>query len=382
MLSIAQHLVKVDSNCMVLVLSGSNALPAFSLSDRMDYIKLPCLRRTLGGKYGVKSLKLPFQEVLDLRANLILNTVLGFEPDLVMVDKKPFGVGNELFPVLDLLERRTLSPRMVLLLRDVLDNSESTRALWEKNRYHDAIERYYDEVLVVGQSRVFDMVEEYAFPAATAERLRYCGYIQKHDPENVPSGPAEGDSGEQPRQVLVTPGGGEDGMGLVESYVGGILRRPPPNTCSLIILGPEFHREARQRVLSAIEDQPHIECHDFTDCMHQHMLDADLVVSMAGYNTTFEALSLNRRMLLVPRNRPSEEQLIRAQKLGEMGLVNWIHPDRLSENTLIDAVEQSLQERSLKGARELLRFNGLDRVCDAVGALVDDSFQWQAQAAL
>jgi predicted glycosyltransferase len=99
-----------------------------------------------------------------LRANLIKSATIDFAPDVVLVDKKPFGVQDELAGVLEMMSRAAHKPRLVLLLRDILDSAEATRGVWQKNGYYEAVSTYYDEVLVVGSPEIFDLRREYAFP--------------------------------------------------------------------------------------------------------------------------------------------------------------------------------------------------------------------------
>ena len=51
---------------------------------------------------------------------------------------------------------------------------------------------------------------------------------------------------------------------------------------------------------------------------------------MGGYNTSCEILACGRRALIVPRIIPRREQLIRAQRLSELGAVDVLHPQALS----------------------------------------------------
>ncbi|MEQ1838244.1 MAG: glycosyltransferase, partial [Candidatus Nitrotoga sp.] len=83
MLVIAQALVDSDPNLSVLILSGSPMLHAFRISPRIDYIKLPCLTRTLSGDYEAKSLNLAHDQILRMRSNLIRNSIIDFDPDLI-----------------------------------------------------------------------------------------------------------------------------------------------------------------------------------------------------------------------------------------------------------------------------------------------------------
>ena len=40
--------------------------------------------------------------------------------------------------------------RLVLVLRDILDRPDATIRSWETGRYTDAIDRFYDRILVLG----------------------------------------------------------------------------------------------------------------------------------------------------------------------------------------------------------------------------------------
>jgi predicted glycosyltransferase len=72
---------------------------------------------------------------------------------------------------------------------------------------------------------------------------------------------------------------------------------------------------------------------------------ADLVVAMAGYNTTAEILRSGRPALLVPRAGPSAEQQMRASRFAERGWVHWLPPATLSGTSMADAVDRALVSR-------------------------------------
>ena len=215
MLAISKHLAGRDQDVSILIISGSPMVHAFRVSRRMDYVKLPSLKRSQTGDYDVKSLGLDFDETIKLRANIILSTALDFNPDLMLVDKKPYGVGNELAATLDVLQRRVNRPKLVLLLRDILDSPEATISVWQKNGYYDAIQSLYDRVLVVGSADIFDLTKQYKFPLPCADQMRFCGYIRR-DTECRPRDVVRDELqiGDDPL-ILVTAGGGEDGDRLL-----------------------------------------------------------------------------------------------------------------------------------------------------------------------
>jgi predicted glycosyltransferase len=370
MLEIAQHLVSHDPQASILIVSGSPMLHAFRIPPRVDYIKLPCLRRTLRGGYDVKFLDLEYDQLMKLRANIIVSTILDFAPDLILVDKKPFGVGNELAPAFQLMQRRVKRPKLVLLLRDILDSAEATIPVWRKNGYFEAIESFYDEVMVVGSPEIFDLAREYEFPPETRAKVRYCGYLKrKRGTISRESLRADLQVGDEPL-VLVTVGGGEDGYRLLSAYLNG-LSGITPAFKSLIICGPEMAEQDRARVLAAAQTSGKVMAKDFTDDMMSYMDAADLVVCMGGYNTTCELLTLKKRAIIVPRVLPVQEQWIRAERLAALGIFRALHPDRLSPGVLMDAVEEELA-RSNVHARGLYNvdLDGLPRIARSIDALL------------
>ena len=180
MLEIARALVDASPDVSVLVVTGSPMLHAFRIPPRIDYVKLPCLARGADGRYGARTLDLTLAATVRLRANLIRSAIADFEPDLILVDKKPFGVEDELAGALAALHAGGEHAKLVLLLRDILDSpGGDDPRLAQNGCFYEAIEAYYDEVLVVGDADVFDLRREYAMPPFAAAKVTFCGYIAR-----------------------------------------------------------------------------------------------------------------------------------------------------------------------------------------------------------
>ena len=381
MLEISKHLAASDPDVSILIISGSPMLHAFRIPERVDYIKLPCLTRTTRGGYEVKFLQTSFEDVMRLRANIILSAVLDFAPDLILVDKKPFGVSNELAPVIDLLGRRLQRPKMVLLLRDILDSPEATAQVWEKNGYYEAIERYYDQVLVVGSLDVFDLGAEYRFPPETRAKIRFCGYIKRS--RGLTSRQVTRENygvGSEPL-VLVTPGGGEDGYQLVTNYLLGLRDHAPTQAMkSIVVCGPEMHTDQRREIHTLAAACAGVHLLDFSDDMASLMDAADLVVCMGGYNTICELLTLKKHAVMVPRTKPVQEQWIRAERFARKGVFRALHPDHLTPKTLISMVKEEVANSNVH-SRLLYQVDlgGLDKIRESVDLLLHDQVANQAQ---
>ena len=374
MLEISKHLAASNPDVSILIISGSPMLHAFRIPERIDYIKLPCLTRTTRGGYQVKFLQSSLEDIMKLRSNIILSAVLDFAPDLILVDKKPFGVGNELAPVVDLLRRRVERPKMVLLLRDILDSPEATAQVWEKNGYYEAIERYYDEVLVVGSPEVFDLGAEYRFPPEARAKIHYCGYIKRSRGRTSRQATRESYAVGAEPLVLVTPGGGEDGYNLIASYLLGIRDSAPRQTFkSIVVCGPEMRDDKRREIHELAAECSGLSLLDFSDDMASLMDAADLVVCMGGYNTICELLTLKKHAVIVPRTKPVLEQWIRAECLARKGVFRSLHPDRLTPKALLSMVNEELANKNVH-SRLLYQVDmgGLEKIGESIERLLQD----------
>src|SRR5260370_12514473 len=96
MLAICKHLHASIPDLSILIVSGSPMLQSFRVEPGIDYIKLPCLKRTELGELGVRCLDLDLSAIIRLRRELILSTVMSYRPDVLLVDKKPDGLAGEL----------------------------------------------------------------------------------------------------------------------------------------------------------------------------------------------------------------------------------------------------------------------------------------------
>ena len=179
MFAICQHLLKSIPNLSILLLSGSPILQSFRLPVGLDYIKLPCLNRGRSGQMAVKYLNADLESTLKLRSELILAAARNYQPDLVLVDKKPSGIQGELNLTINYLKTYLPATKLVLLLRDILDTPEKTIQEWHREDYYRQVESIYDRLLVVGMPELFDLIQEYQFNSAIADKVRYCGYIRK-----------------------------------------------------------------------------------------------------------------------------------------------------------------------------------------------------------
>ncbi len=366
MLSICNYLIEHFHDLSILVISSSPMIHLLQIPNRLDYLKLPCLNRSEEEGYTVKFLGTDIDETIRLRARMIRSAVIGFRPELFLIDKKPFGIKNELEGTLEYIKSHLAETKIVLLLRDILDKPESTIRVWKKNLYFKVIERFYALVLVVGTSDVFNVIKEYQFPQMIAKRVQFCGYIARERSRKTrESIRKELGLGDDPL-VLVTPGGGQDGYRLLETYITG-LDLLPGEVKSLLISGPEMPDHQREHLLEAMLKYPSLKVLSFTEDMMGFIEAADVVISMGGYNTVCEILTLKKRAIIVPRVKPVEEQAIRAERMAKLNLFRTIHPDCLSPESLTSILIEELKAKPETNGVSELDMGALPRIAELLG---------------
>jgi predicted glycosyltransferase len=338
--AIAHALVGHHKKLNVLILSGSPIIGRFSFRARVDFVRVPGIIKLKNGDYTSLNLDVDIQHTLALRASIIEHTAQVFDPHLFLVDKEPLGLLGEVSKTLRLLKRRG-GCRLVLGLRDIMDDPHSLAEEWRRKGVIPALQRLYDHVWVYGLRQIYDPVSAYGFPASVADKTVFTGYLRRESNSEAQLPPGLAERLDRQEYLLITSGGGGDGAELVDAALSAYerfdARLPWP---ALIVYGPFL--PARQR--AAFEQRaarlPRVTTLTFHEHLENLIEKAAAVVCLGGYNTFCEVLSLNKRCLIVPRVTPRAEQLLRAHAAQELGLVRMLHPDKLSAETLAEAIAE------------------------------------------
>ena len=92
---------------------------------------------------------------------------------------------------------------------------------------------------------------------------------------------------------------------------------------------------------------------------------------MGGYNTFCEIMSFDKRTLLIPRKVPRREQLIRAKRAAQFGLVDMLDPDDARDPRKMAKALQDLPFRSRPSACGYkIDLDGLSRIGKIVGRII------------
>lgn len=319
-LAIARALGTLDPAPDILLLTGAPEAVTAHRPGQCDLVSLPALSKDANGVYSARHLSVDQVHIRHMRRAILTAALSSFRPDVLVVDKHPRGFLSELEPALDRL--RAAGTRIVLGLRDVLDDAQTSRREWDADRSATALRRWYDQVWVYGDQTVHDLAAELDLPA---DRTVHTGYLA---------------AGRQPVElvtevdepyVLAMVGGGADGAHLAETFARATM---PAGHHGVLVTGPQMPAEDAARVANIAAQRSDVTVRSYVDDAEALIAAASAVVSMGGYNTVCEALALDARLLVVPRVTPRQEQLVRARLLSAAGKLDHLVPDHLTPTAL------------------------------------------------
>ncbi len=376
-LAIAEQLLGSDRRFEVWLLTGSPVIRQWTLPTGLHVQPLPPVVKTGADRYAARAPGQMFGLTKGYREALIVKLLQEQRPDVFLVDHAPAGMNGELLSALALIRNEMPGTRTVLGLRDILDSPAAVRKTWREQEIQELIEHAYDDVLIYGEERLFDVVAAYELTPAVARRTKYCGYIVGRGRWETLAAPCGGSVCWDPRRagdlpvVLVTAGGGGDGYFLMDAYLQCLSRQPANPYHSVIVTGPLMPPELRARLQVAAAGRPDTQLVTFTTDLMPSVRAASLVVSMAGYNTSVELLAARKNAIVVPRSVPREEQRLRASMLSRLGLVRYAEADGDLADRLAELVPQALmapppEDRSWTA----VDLHGAERVVEHLGQIV------------
>jgi predicted glycosyltransferase len=364
-LAIASALVEMAPNARVLLATSIDEASNFGLPSNVDTLKLPGLRKVANDQYCSRRLGLPGAEIRKVRSALLQAAVTSFSPDVILVDKQPFGAEGELRATLE--TAKATGTRAVLGLRDILDEPATVLHEWLSAGMQEGIEEFYDRVLIYGEQAIFDPVAAYRFKPALVERMQFCGYVVN---ARAAWRPGEGSmlSALRPAQVhpvMATTGGGEDGFSLLESFIQAARGAP---WSGLAVTGPLLNH-LQFEMLQRLASDSGVSLLAFVCGLPDYFHQIRCLVCMGGYNTLTEAAMNGIPVVCVPRIVPRSEQLLRAQRFERLGLLRLIHPAQLTAYELRRAIQLAMQtsrQDLLQRAKTAMRFDGATRAAETL----------------
>jgi len=327
--AITRELVRLGSE--VTYVTGGFEDSTLDLSTAR-YVALPPLKalnpsyESLVGEDGAA----PDADYWARRCRRLIDTLAATDPDILIVETFPFGrwpFRHELIPLLDRARHRC---RIVCSVRDILEpKTEPNR----NRQILEMIDKYFDQVLVHGDPALVRLDETFAYTADIADKMRYTGYVCASSPPSQSS--KETGHGE----IIVSAGGGATCGPLMTAALDAAQNDDRPWR---FLIGPNCPTDIRTKVFETTEIAAEDVRPDFCDLLSR----ATASISQAGYNTATDILMTGVPALMVPHQRPGQnEQWRRAQRLADRDFVTTIREDQVTPHTILQALDQLHHQR-------------------------------------
>lgn len=250
----------------------------------------------------------------------------------VVVELFPFGRNKFKPEILEVIRRaRTANPRTKIYCsnRDIMVQKPDQDR--REGKIVSILSEHFDHVLVHSDPKLIAMDETFGATPQIADQIIYTGYVA--DPTPTPPGLSR-----LPR-ILVSLGGGAVGDELARACVQVADRFPGFEM--RVLTGPYTSDAFAEELAGMAQDRPTVSVHGFAQDFRAELAQAQLSISLAGYNTIMDLLATKTPALVYPY-MANREQNMRAQALADLGLMGMLFEPTLEPDALEAAVRAQL----------------------------------------
>jgi len=282
----------------------------------------------------------------EYRQRLLYSHFESTAPECFITELYPFGrkaFRFELDPVLKGIKDGSLPAcRCLCSVRDILVEKIEGREKFEA-RVVKTLNNYYDAILIHADPTVVSLGDTFTPMGEITIPLHYTGFVS----EKV-STKSNGTIREQlgiskaHQLIIASSGGGGVGAELLHATLAAfkkLLQRAPDSHLQ-IFTGPYCSSKDYGEIGS--QSQPHITVDRFTSNFPNWLAEADLSISMAGYNTCMNLLQTGVPALVLPFHQ-NREQALRVDKLHEKSTIRALSPEELTPEVLCTLMAEQLK---------------------------------------
>lgn len=335
----------------VFFVEGGDPLPGFRAPAHVRRIALPPLRMDPEFQ-NLETAAGNIREVQARRTEILVDLWKSVRPDVLLIELFPFGRKRFQFELIPLLEKNAASTHRALVvcsLRDILVEKADPEAYEEK--VLSLVNRYFDLILVHADPACVRLDETFRRIADIRPPVHYTGYVTRSLPN--PSPP------KVRGRIVLSTGGGRVGIDFIEAVFHAFSRLGDPHMRLQVHEGPFMEPQDREALKERAAADPRIVWRPFSHEFLKELAQAELSLSMAGYNTCMDILASGVTALVYPfpQNR---EQALRADRLesrGVLRVIRSLEPERLAAQIqeTLSSPRPSVQPLRTEGALETVR---------------------------
>ncbi len=354
---IIRSLVKDFKVCFI---DGGEIVQGFEIPPSVEAIALPAVRSE-EKKLKVVDNSQSLEEVKEIRKNKLLNVFEEFQPDCLVTEGFPFSKHKLLFELIPLLEQVQSAGKLtkvVCCLRDIMNPNKEEK----EEKICRLINQYFDLLLINSDPKFQRLEESFSRVKDITCKIHYTGYVVQSPPEKIEFNHEDIASlNEETPMILVSIGGGRKDHELLDAIVESspILEKYLPHKIQ-VFTGPFMPEEKFLQLKNAATDKANISIRKYTPNLLAYMEKADISISLGGYNTTMNILRTGVRAMILPSSPYSNkiEQVIRAEKLEKLGIVEIIRPHDLNPTNLAQKIITCLKKEPVVETSNSLYLQG------------------------
>lgn len=323
----------------ICFINGGKVIDEFQFPPEIEVINLTAIQtdREFNELRPVDD-RLTMAEVEQTRRNILLKTCDRFEPDILIIELYPFGRRRFSFELIPLVEKaQSMGTKIVSSVRDIIVTKQNQQRHEEK--VCRLMNKYFDLLLIHGDPNFVQLDLSFSRIKDLHCPVHYTGYVVQPGTQlqKIINKPL----------ILVSVGGGRFGHDLLEcvAHAAPILKDQIPHQIQMFT-GPFCPEPVLQKLQNITKSQDNLTCDRYTSNLLDYMQQADLSISMAGYNTTMNILSTGvKAMMMAFQGNNDKEQLTRLTKLAQLGRVQMIQPEDLNPERFAHNVIDYLQHQ-------------------------------------
>lgn len=332
-MEIVRGLLKDFQVCFI---NGGEIIKKFPLPSEVEIINLPAIKTDSEfQELQVVDSSYTLAEAQEIRKNSLLEIYDRTQPDLLIIELFPFGrrrFSFELIPLLERIKQDGNKTKVVSSLRDIVVTKQDQAR--HEAKVCKLINQYFDLLLIHGDPKFQPLEETFSRVKDLNCAVHYTGYVVQPQPEENSL-----EKIDRP-MILVSVGGGRFGHELLDGVIATapLLAEKIPHQIQ-IFTGPFMPEQKFIELQTQATKSKNVKCDRYTPNLLSYMKQADLSISMAGYNTTMNILTTGvRAMIMAFTGNDDREQRIRAEKLQNLGVVEIIQPEELKPQILAQKI--------------------------------------------
>ncbi|BHH84400.1 glycosyltransferase family protein [Desulforhopalus sp. 52FAK] len=267
-------------------------------------------------------------------------------PECFITELYPFGrkaFRFELDPVLMAISKGTLPTCQCLCsVRDILVEKQEGKEKFE-SRVVKTLNDYYDAVLVHADAAVVTLDETFTLVKEITIPVQYTGFVsEKVSTKSVGTIRKKLGLDKKQKLIIASSGGGGVGAELLHAVLPAFrkLLEHEPESHLQIFTGPYCTKDDFELLKN--QSQKNITVDRFTSNFPDWLVEADLSISMAGYNTCMNLLQTEVPALVLPFSQ-NREQSLRVEKLREKSAIRTLSENDLSSDRLSKLMAEQLK---------------------------------------